>query len=287
MSATAVGSATVTVPYTPRSGCGPGCLPRKGTVARVNPLVRLLRIVSLLCLTIAVAGLGLTLPLLTANGRARAVRAWFRLMLRACGVRLVVHGDRRLSHHGNATLVTANHVSWLDIPAILAVEPVRVLAKTDVRDWPLVGFLAARAGTVFIDRRRLRRLPVTVADIATSLRTGGSVLVFPEGSTWCGRTAGRFYPATLQASIDADAAVRPVALRYRLRDGTPTTVAAFLGDDTLLASAWRVLAARGLVVEVWVHPVLAPQDDRRGAASAAAAAVRVGHPALEHAPLAV
>jgi 1-acyl-sn-glycerol-3-phosphate acyltransferase len=235
-------------------------------------------------LTLVVALLGaamvvaVSLPLLTADGRARVVRRWFRALLHACGVRLVVRGERLLSTPDArvGTLIASNHVSWLDIAALLAVEPVRVLAKSDVRAWPVVGMLAARAGTLFIDRRRLRRLPATVAEIAAALRGGRSVLVFPEGSTWCGRTRGRFHPATLQAAIDGGTVVRPVLLGYWLADHTPTTAAAFVGDDSLLASVRRVVATRGLVAEVRIGPVLSPRDaTRRTLAAATYAALEV------------
>jgi 1-acyl-sn-glycerol-3-phosphate acyltransferase len=146
-------------------------------------------------------------------------------------------------------LVTSNHLSWLDIPAILAVRPMRVVAKSELRGWPVLGYMAARGGTLFIDRNRIRTLPGTVAEIATALRQGDSVLVFPEGSTWCGRTQGRYRPATMQSAIDAGVQVRPVTLRY-LVDGSPTTVAAWVGADTLLASVWRIAATRGLSVRV-------------------------------------
>jgi hypothetical protein len=114
----------------------------------------------------------------------------------------------------------------------------------------VIGIMAARGGTLFIDRNQLRRLPATVAEIAAVLRGGETVLVFPEGSTWCGRIGGRFYPATMQSAIDAGVPVRPVAVRYRLADGSPTTVAAWVGDDTLLASVWRIAGTRGLTIEV-------------------------------------
>jgi 1-acyl-sn-glycerol-3-phosphate acyltransferase len=219
-------------------------------------------------------GVAMTQPMLSPAGRQQAKRAWFRWLLAAAGVRLVTNGEVQLTA-GRAILVVANHVSWLDIPAVLAVEGMRVLAKSDVRGWPLLGPMAARGGTLFIDRQTLRRLPGTVADIAASLRGGQSVLVFPEGSTWCGRTQGRFYPATFQAAIDAGAPVRPVSLRYRLADGSATTVAAFLGTDTLLASVLRVVATRGLVVELDAGPVADSRGAaRRGMATATAALVR-------------
>jgi 1-acyl-sn-glycerol-3-phosphate acyltransferase len=221
------------------------------------------RLASLLLVLLGGVALALVIPLLAAGWKAQATRGWFRALMRASGVRLVVRGSARLTVEGDrGTLVAANHVSWLDIPAVLATEPMRVVAKSDLRRWPVVGLLAARGGTVFIDRHRLRRLPETVADIAAVLQTGQSMLVFPEGSTWCGRTLGRFYAATFQSAIDAEATVRPVTICYLLADGTPTTVAAFVGDDTLIASVLRVVATRGLVVQLELGPVA----DARGAA---------------------
>ncbi|WP_344138809.1 lysophospholipid acyltransferase family protein, partial [Luedemannella flava] len=187
--------------------------------------------------------------------RRAAVRGWFRALLRAAGVRGHVGGAPL---GATPALVVANHVSWLDIPALLAVGTMRVVAKSDVRGWPLVGALAARVGTIFIDRTRLRSLPRTVADVATALRSGHSVLAFPEGSTWCGRVGGRFHPAVFQAAADARVPVRPVSLTFRLADGTPTTVAAFVGEESLLDSVRRVVATRGLVVEVTVRRPVEP-----------------------------
>jgi 1-acyl-sn-glycerol-3-phosphate acyltransferase len=213
--------------------------------------LRAVRWFALLALLACSLPLACALPVLPHRTGAAAIRGWFVALLRACGVRMVVRGHLPT---GSGTLIAANHVSWLDIPAVLAVAPVRVLAKSDVRDWPVLGMLATRSGAIFIDRHRLRRLPGTVADIAGSLHAGRDVLVFPEGSTWCGRTAGRFYPALFQAAVNAGAATVPVSLRYRLPSGEQTTAAAFVGDDTLLASVRRVIAVRALVVEVDLRP---------------------------------
>jgi 1-acyl-sn-glycerol-3-phosphate acyltransferase len=269
--------------YAPVSACGAGCLPHPDPSVRRPVALRAARLSALIGLLVAGIGLAAAMPVLTAKARAAAVQGWFRLLLQACGVRLVVHG---VSDAQTAALFAANHVSWLDIPAMLAIQPARVLAKSDVRDWPVLGLLAARAGTLFIDRRRLRRLPYTVDNIATALREGHSVLVFPEGSTWCGRTQGRFYPATFQAAIDATAPVRPVSLRYRFTDGTPTTAAAFVGDDPLIASIWRVVATRGLVAEVELGGAITPSGPTRAPAArrdlcarTASAVRRTGSPA--------
>jgi 1-acyl-sn-glycerol-3-phosphate acyltransferase len=253
--------------WQPRSQCGPECLPDPESSARV-PRVR--QVTRLLALTGALSG-GLALlpvlPLLTSRGRRAAVRAWARTILAALEIRLVAKG--RLP--AEKALLVANHISWLDIVAVLAVAPARMLAKHDVRAWPVIGRLAASAGTIFVDRTRPRALPGTVAEVAAALRGGGVVTVFPEGTTWCGAMAGRFRPAMFQAALDAGAQVVPVAINYGER---PTTVA-FLGDDSLWVSLRRVLAVRRLVVSVTATPALHPEAvaTRRQLARMAEAAV--------------
>ena len=232
--------------FLPASACGHGCLPGPGETPAVDWPTRAVRLAAL----VAVLLLGLIVALAQPLARGAGVQGWFRLLLRAAGARLVVTGDPRIQP---GTLVTGNHVSWLDIPAIAALTRVRVLSKADVRQWPLVGWLAAAGGTLFIDRTRLSSLPATVATVAETLGSGRSVLVFPEGTTWCGRTQGRFYPAAFQAAIDAGAPVQPVHLRF-VADSQPTTAAAFVGDDTLLSSVLRVVAIRRLTIEVRLAP---------------------------------
>ncbi|MFI0776567.1 lysophospholipid acyltransferase family protein [Streptomyces sp. NPDC021212] len=209
-------------------------------------------------------------------GDPECLRSLAASMLDALDIRLEVAGDRTLSAPGGTgTLVVANHISWLDIIALLAVEPVIMLAKREVGTWPVVGPLAKRAGTMFLDRGSLRRLPGSVAGMAERLRAGQSVMVFPQGVTWCAGTGGSFRRATFQAALDAGAPVRPVSLEY-VQHGAPTTVAAFVGEDDFGTSLRRVASATGLTVRVYTHRPLLPAhgtDDRRTLAARAQATV--------------
>ncbi|MFI1682912.1 lysophospholipid acyltransferase family protein [Streptomyces sp. NPDC020607] len=176
---------------------------------------------------------------------------------------------------GVGTLVVANHISWLDVVALLAVEPVSVLAKREVGRWPVVGALARRAGTRFIDRDGSPRgLPGLVTELADSLRGGTSVLVFPQATTWCSASGGRFRRAAFQAAVDAGAPVRPVTVEYR-QGGGPSTSAAFLGEEDFTSSLRRVAGARGLRVRVTAHAPVRGAD-RRVLADAARRAVLGG-----------
>ncbi|GAA4539671.1 lysophospholipid acyltransferase family protein [Pseudonocardia xishanensis] len=241
-------------PYSP---CGPDCLPAGGPRARLRVARRLA----------ALAGVFVLAPLLLAVARP----ALYRSVLRAAGVRLRVEG--RLGSRG---LVVANHLSWIDVVALGAVAPVRMIAKAEVAGWPVIGALAARTGALFVDRARISGLPAVVADTAAALRAGDLVGVFPEGTTWCGSASGPFRRAPFQAAIDAQVPVQPVRLAFGLPDGRPTTAGSFVGDETLGDSLLRVLRLPRLDCTLTVLPPLAPDADRRTLAARAERAITAG-----------
>jgi 1-acyl-sn-glycerol-3-phosphate acyltransferase len=229
----------------------------------VGPLRRVTRLGSAIAVLLACLLLAPLLIVLRGRSRATLLRGLFAAMLRAFGARLEVHGDASfaLSERGGpqrGALVVQNHVSWLDTVVVNAVRPMRSVAKREIGQWPLVGRLATRAGTVYLDRGRLRALPDTVTELAGALRAGAQVNICPEGTTWCGLAAGHFRPALFQAAIDGGVPVRPLAVRYRLADGQTTTWPSFVGDETLIDSVRRTARLRGLVVEVHVLAEIAP-----------------------------
>ena len=246
------------------SGCGPHCLGGEDVVG-AGPVRRAARLAGVF----AVVAVGAAIPLVPRRWRGRALRGCARVALRALGVRWSVKG--RLP--ARRALVVANHISWLDTVVLLAAGVPRLVAKSEVRHWPLVGRIAARQGGVFLDRSRPRALPVAVAGVRDVLAGGGVIAVFPEGTTSCGEGVGGFRPAFFQAAIDAPAAVVPVTLRFRA-GGAPTARAAFVGAETLLDSLRRVLAMRGLVIRVAVGTAIhvEPAASRRTIARIAGAA---------------
>ncbi|MFJ5234182.1 lysophospholipid acyltransferase family protein [Kitasatospora sp. NPDC088391] len=289
--------------WLPAAPCTPGdCVTVAGP--RVGLPQRVLRLAGcLLVLAAGIAAVPLVRVLAWLPGE-RLVRGWARLLLATLGVRVRalaappgpeagpqsrtgsgrsargaraardIRGVRAArgaqGDRGTGSLVVANHISWLDILLVAAVRPGRMLAKTEVGRWPVLGPVTSWGGTIFIDRDRLRALPDTVEEIAAALRRGERVVVFPEGSTWCGRGGGRFRPALFEAAVRADVPVQPLTLRYRTADG-PSTAPAFVGEDGLLASLWRVVSVRGLTAEVELLPQLPPAlfPGRRRLAAAA------------------
>lgn len=193
------------------------------------------------------AVMALRFPALDAAGRQRRIQWWSAGLVRRAGLQLHVSGTAR----PGATLLVANHVSWLDIAAIHAVAPqARFVSKAEVLGWPLLGWLIRGAGTLFIERERKRDALRVVHQVAQALRDGQTVAVFPEGTTGDGRSVLPFHANLLQAAIATGTPVQPVVLRYSDAAHAVSPAVEFLGDTTLLGSVWRVVSARGLRVHV-------------------------------------
>ena len=214
------------------------------------------------------------LPLLAVPlpGRSHFQRGCCRLVMRSLGIRITVSGGPIRNVPG--VLVVSGHVSWVDIFVIGAVMPGSFVAKSEMVGWPGLGALARLMKVIPIDRGNLRRLPEVVGAVADRLRAGHTVVAFPEGTTWCGLAFGPFRPAMFQAAIDAGRPVQPLRLSYHHRDGSRSTVASYIGDDSLLDSLRRIVTARRTIVHVRVESLQLPGADRRELAARCEAAVR-------------
>ena len=203
----------------------------------------------------------LVMPRRDTAGWHRVMQRWSVRMLRCLGVEVRVTG----SAHPGAVLMVANHVSWLDIPALHASAPqARFVSKSNIAHWPLLGRLARAGGTLFIERERKRDALRVVHEVAGALRASEAVAVFPEGTTGAGHGVLPFHANLLQAAITTGAGVQPIALRYS-EPGQPVSSAAqYTGDTTLVESLMKVCRARGLMVDVRFLPVEpAGELDRR------------------------
>ncbi len=202
-------------------------------------------------------------PGLSAREREACVQAWARGMLDRMGVVLAVSGNAGLP---GPLLLVANHISWLDILVLHASRYCRFVSKADVKRWPLIGTLATGAGTLYIERESRRDAMRVVHRMADSLRAGDVVGVFPEGTTSDGRGVLPFHANLLQAAVSAAAPVQPLALSYvDAATGAPSMLAAYVGDDTLVSSIWRMLRGDGLLARVAFGEAQAADGrDRRG-----------------------
>lgn len=196
----------------------------------------------------------------TARQRA-VVRWWMRRLCNILGMRVRIDGSRP----DRGTLLAANHISWLDIPAVMSTIDVDFVSKREVSRWPLVGTMAARAGTIFIARGDRAAAAATADLMAARLLQPYNVIVFPEGTTTDGSSVRRFHARLYQAAIQTDAPVQALAIRYPGEDG-PHGVAPFVGDVSLVSHVWRLLARKRFTVELKFCKPLTSIADRRALA---------------------
>lgn len=160
-------------------------------------------------------------------------------------------------------MFVANHVSWIDIYAINSVRAVRFVAKAEIRRWPIFGWLASQVNTLFTDRERRQDAGRMVEVTAGSLNSGDCLCFFPEGATTDGTELKAFKSSLMQAAINAQAKIWPVAIRYPNENGEPDTDLSY-ANVNLLQSVRKVLAQRAPVVEVYFgKPIDAAGQDRR------------------------
>jgi len=213
-------------------------------------------------------------PWLGARSRAWHIRRWSRRLLRICGIEVEVVDIRGEAPQGAArhgALVVSNHISWLDIYVIHSWQPVRFVAKSEIRGWPLIGWLCDKTGTIFIERARKRDAHRVLHDITDVMLQGDLVGVFPEGTTTDGTGVLPFHANLMQAPISGGLPVQPIGLNYLdAATGQPTLAAAYIDDTTLLQSLNAVLRAPRIKARVVIGPSLMPVSaDRRALASAA------------------
>jgi len=202
-------------------------------------------------------------PKLDAAGRHARIQWWSAGLLQAVGMTVKVSG---VSPRPGATLIVANHVSWLDIAAIHAAAPhARFVSKADVLAWPLLGWLIKNAGTLFIERERKRDAVRVVHAMAEALQAGDSVVVFPEGTTGEGPQLLPFHANLLQAAVSTATPVQPVVLRFADAAQAYSPAVVYVGETTLLQSVWRVASARGLVAHVELLPPISTAHTERRA----------------------
>jgi 1-acyl-sn-glycerol-3-phosphate acyltransferase len=223
---------------------------------------RILRVVGMVA-----QGLWLTLTVLPRCDAARwhaIMQRWAVRLLRCLGVTVRVSGEPQ----PGAVLMVANHVSWLDIPALHASSPrTRFVSKSAIAHWPLLGRLARAGGTLFIERERKRDALRVVHEVADALKKHDAVAVFPEGTTGSGHEVLPFHANLLQAAITTATVIQPIVLRYSEPGLAVSEAAQYIGDTTLVESVMKVCRARGMVVDVrFMAPEPAGELDRRALA---------------------
>ena len=202
----------------------------------------------------------------------------FRAAIAIIGIRYRIEG-RAMRRPG---ALVANHSSWLDIPVLNAGKPVYFVAKSEVAEWPFIGWLARAVGTVFITRSA-REAAAQKLIFEKHLAAGHRLLFFPEGTSTDGSIVLPFKSSLYEAFFTSRAkdgnSIQPVTVQYSAPAGKAANFFGWWGDMAFGPHFLSVLAAspQGAVTLVYHEPLnVGDFADRKELAAACEAVVRSG-----------
>ena len=239
----------------------------------IKRTVTVFRAARLLLHILYALAIAVSYPWLSLSLQKRILQSWSKELLDIFAIRLLIDSDDAL-HSVEHGLIVTNHISWLDVFVLNAVVPMRFVAKSEVRSWPVIGWLCARAQTVFIERGKARSAARVNVQLVEMLKRGECLAVFPEGTTTDGANVAHFHSSLLQPAIDAGVPVQAIALRYQDSYGLRSDAPAYIDDLSFGSSMWQILSARHLQVRlVAAAPLAAVDADRRSLTQSAHQAI--------------
>lgn len=203
-------------------------------------------------------------PFINQEAKNRHIQSWSKQLLKIFKLRLKVTHAERLPHSGGY-LIAANHISWIDIASIQSFLPCRFVAKSEVADWPVFGWMAGQVGTVFI-RRDDKRHGKEIAKQLEDLLPNEPICIFPEGTSTAGDRVLPFRPNLFEPAAQTQVPTFPMTIRYLDQDHHHTNATAFIGEMTLVDSITKMLRAKSITVELIFSPSPAIDLDRKALA---------------------
>lgn len=222
----------------------------KPTVSKACYLWRCFKLISHIIAGIFCATF--VLPLASSRIKQQLIRWWCARNLTILNIQLHSTGQipNSTTYKTQGCMFIANHISWVDILALMSVVTVRFIAKSEIRSWPVFGYLAARANVIFIDRSKRQEAKRMQSISVDCLNKGELLCFFPEGTTTDGTHMLPFKGSIVQAAIEAKAILQPVGIFYPNEDQTANIEMAFAGDTTLVASMHTILKQPSATVQL-------------------------------------
>ena len=191
---------------------------------------------------------------------------WSRLGLLLCNIKVKISGTKE----PDCNVYVCNHISWLDILALQSLLKVSFIAKSEVKSWPVFGFLARIADTVFIERRATAAKSQQI-ELVQALRLGRSLCLFPEGTSTDGSKILPFKSSLFEVfvlndnEISPNVIVQPITLVYLDAKNQISTEFGWWGDMNLLGHIFDVVAhvKSGTVSVVFEKPIQAKKLGNR------------------------
>ena len=186
-------------------------------------------------------------------------RLFHKSLTKALGIKINIVG----TPNKDSTLFISNHITWLDILIIGQIIPTHFLSMIEVKSWPVAGWLATRAGTLYIHRGGKKSADQSLSEISHALNEKHNVVIFPEGRTTDG-TLRKFKPRLVQSAVDAKSKIQPIAIKYLNGDSIQANPAVlFHGDITFSQSLSKIMSQKSIAVDVAFLDSISAADQLR------------------------
>src|SRR5262245_33918752 len=171
--------------------------------------------------------------------KGRMIRRWARSTSAIVGMKVSVAGEPP----SPPFLLVANHLSYMDIIALMTRIDCVFVAKAEIARWPFIGALCRAADTIFIERDKLRDIPRTLRRIERALGQGHGVVIFPEGTSTAGEDVLPFRPSLLEPAAQARMPVTCATVTYVTPPGAPSArdTVCWWGKAPFAPHVWKVL----------------------------------------------
>ena len=155
----------------------------------------------------------------------------------------------------------SNHVSWVDILALAGTSGTAFVAKQELSEVPVIGWLCRLNRTVFVKRENRMNVAAQINDLREALADNWSVTVFPEGTVTDGQSLLPFKTSMLSVlePPPPGVLVQPVVIDYREN----AEELGWVGDESGVNNAKRVMGRRGTFrLDVYFLEPFSPEDFR-------------------------
>lgn len=235
----------------------------KKSAITLRSILRLLRLthcilLTAICIPIIFSPFAQKIP-----QRRKLASRLYRNCYRVLNVKVIITGNPTTK----PSLWVCNHISWLDILLLGGNHTVDFIAKSEVGEWPVIGRVVKKAGTLLIDRDNKFQAYRALSKLQRRIQSGTPVLVFPEGTTTEGNTTLPFKPMFYQAAIRENTLIQPISLQYFDEHGEISTAVPFIGDDDFSLSLKRILGESSITAHLnFLPPILATDYHRKALA---------------------
>ena len=137
---------------------------------------------------------------------------WMKILVFLFGLKIILKGQ--ISKESNAFV--SNHISFLDIIVLNSLIPSNFIAKSEIKNWPVIGHLSSKTGTIFIKRGDTNDIDHVVNVMKDYINRNKKIIFFPEGRIGNGVDIKKFHSKLFNSISESNSIVQPIFIRYPL-----------------------------------------------------------------------